>query len=367
MRVPISDVAVPGIQGEAKDHHVLLFLPWPAEEELLQHIRDQFPGISVSAYQVPWMDTVPPSSVPAEELEKATILVTGSVLPAREQVPNLGYVQLSSAGANHVLNNPLFTDTNIVFCTANGVHGPQISEWVTATYLAFQHHIPKYLEYQREGKWDRAALPVQDSVGRRVGILGYGSIGRQTARVAKALGMDVHAYTLHPRDTPESRRDKAYHPPGLGDPDGNLPSKWFSGGSTADIHAFLGSDLDLLVICLPLTPKTQHLIGAAEFNILSKKKTFVANIARGPIIKTDDLIEALENDTISGAALDVTDPEPLPDGHPLFKTKNVIITPHVSGISTRYNERVLAILELNIGRLLKGEELANRVNRKEGY
>src|SRR5690606_29691282 len=125
--------------------------------------------------------------------------------------------------------------------------------------------------------------------------------------------------------------------------------------------------LDVLVICLPLTPKTQHLIGAAEFDVLSKKKTFVSNIARGPIIKTDDLIQALEMEKISGAALDVTDPEPLPDDHPLWSTKNVIITPHVSGISTRYNERVLAILELNIGRLLNGEELANRVNEKEGY
>ncbi|CAI4215735.1 unnamed protein product [Parascedosporium putredinis] len=290
MRVRVESGLGPGIRGELKDQHV--------------HIRDRFPGISVSAYEVPWRDTEPPSNIPAEELERATVLVTGSVLPSREQAPNLGYVQLSSAGANHVLNHPLFTDTDIIFCTANGVHG---------------------------------------------GILGYGSIGRQTARVAKALGMDVHAYTLHPRDTPESRRDTSYHPPGLGDPDGSIPSKWFSGDSTADIHAFLGSDLDLL------------------FAVLGKNKTFVSNIGRGPIIKTDDLIQALENDVISGAALDVTDPEPLPDGHPLWSTKNIIITPHVSGISTRYNERVLAILELNLDRLVNGEELANRVSRRDGY
>jgi len=97
------------------------------------------------------------------------------------------------------------------------------------------------------------------------------------------------------------------------------------------------------------------------------KKAFVTNIARGPIIKTDDLIQALEEETISGAALDVTDPEPLPEGHALWSTKNVIITPHVSGISTKYNDRVLAILDLNIKRLLNGEELANRVSRKDGY
>lgn len=179
--------------------------------------------------------------------------------------------------------------------------------------------------------------------------------------------MDVHAYTFHPRDTPESRRDNGYYPPGLGDPDGSLPSKWFSGGSTADLHTFLSSGLDLLVICLPLTPKTRHIISAPEFKAMSEKKTFVSNIARGPIVNTDDIIEALENGTIRGAALDVQDPEPLPEGHPLFSAKNVIITPHVSGASVNYNDRVFDILSLNIGRLFSGEDLANEVSRKDGY
>lgn len=181
------------------------------------------------------------------------------------------------------------------------------------------------------------------------------------------MGMDVHAYTLKPRTTPESRRDDGYYPPGLGDPDGSFPSRWFSGGSTADLHAFLSSGLDLMVICLPLTAKTRHLISAPEFKVMAERKTFVANIARGGIVNTDDIIEALENETIRGAALDVTDPEPLPDGHPLWSAKNVIITPHVSGASVNYNKRVLDILRLNLGRLSEGKELANEVNLKDGY
>ena len=199
------------------------------------------------------------------------------------------------------------------------------------------------------------------------GILGYGSIGRQVARVCKAMGMDIHAYTFHARTTPESRRDTGYIPPGLGDPDGTLPSKWFSGSSTADLHSFLSSGLDLMVICLPLTPKTHHIIAAPEFKAMAASRTFVANIARGPIVKTDDIIEALESGTIRGAALDVTDPEPLPEGHALWGAKNVIITPHVSGASVNYNDRVFDILSLNIGRLFAGEDLANEVNRKDGY
>ena len=101
--------------------------------------------------------------------------------------------------------------------------------------------------------------------------------------------------------------------------------------------------------------------------MLAKKKAFISNIGRGPIVHTDHLIDALDREVIRGAALDVTDPEPLPDGHPLWHAKNVIITPHVSGGSTKYLDRVLAILEGNLGRLSEGRELANRVSRREGY
>ncbi len=179
--------------------------------------------------------------------------------------------------------------------------------------------------------------------------------------------MDIHAYTLHARKTPESKRDDSYAPPGLGDPDGSLPSKWFSGGSTQELHEFLGSGLDLLVVSMPLTDKTKGLISKREFEVLSTKKTFVSNIGRGPIINTDDLIEALDSETIRGAALDVTDPEPLPDGHPLWSAKNVIITPHVSGATRSYNERVMEILIANLTRFSEGKRLMNLVSRKEGY
>lgn len=185
------------------------------------------------------------------------------------------------------------------------------------------------------------------------------------------MGMNVHAYTLHPRPTPESRRDRAWTPPGLGDPEGTIPTKWFSGGSTADLHAFLGSGLDLLVVSTPLTDQTKHILGREEFQLLAEKnghgKTFVSNVSRGGVLDTEALVEALETGLIRGAALDVTDPEPLPDGHALWGAKNVIITPHVSGASVRYFERVVSILEENLGRLVEGRELVNKVDRERGY
>lgn len=181
------------------------------------------------------------------------------------------------------------------------------------------------------------------------------------------MGMEVYAYTLHERKTPGSKRDDSYSPPGLGDPDGVYPSKWFFGGSTEELHEFLGSGLDLLIVAMPLTPKTTGLIGTPEFEVLSKKKAFVTNIARGPIIKTDELISALDKELIRGAALDVTDPEPLPEGHPLWSAKNAIVTPHISAASTHYFDRLWGIVELNLQRLSEGKELTNKVDLGEGY
>ena len=214
------------------------------------------------------------------------------------------------------------------------------------------------------------------------GILGYGSIGRHVARVATAMGSEVYAYTAHPRPTPESRRDRAYHVPGLGDPEGTLPARWYSGTSEADVRAFLTSGLDLLVVAVPLTSATRGLLGEAQFRALHeasetgaadgrqkrKPRTYVTNIGRGPVVDTEALVRALDEGWIRGAALDVTDPEPLPDNHPLWRKDNVIITPHISGNSDHYIDRLLSILDINLGRLSRGEEkFINQVNKKQGY
>lgn len=191
--------------------------------------------------------------------------------------------------------------------------------------------------------------------------------------------MKIHAFTLHPRATPESRRDTSWSPPEMGDPLGTLPAAWYSGSSRQDLHAFLSSGLDLLVVSAPLTPNTRCLLSGEEFDILAgagKGRTIVSNIARGLVISTPDLVKALREGKIRGAALDVTDPEPLPAGHELWGMENVIITPHVSGASGRYHERVLAILRENLGRIASGldgqgerdsSSLVNLVDKEKGY
>lgn len=155
--------------------------------------------------------------------------------------------------------------------------------------------------------------------------------------------------------------------PGTGDPDGSIPIAWYSGTTKADLHAFLAQDLDVLVMSLPLTPATTHLLGAAEFAILARRRAFVVNISRGKILDQDALIDALNDEKLRGAALDVTDPEPLPKDAPLWEAKNVIITPHISGLSNKYGERAFDVLFTNLKRRERGEKMFNLVDRKRGY
>lgn len=222
---------------------------------------------------------------------------------------------------------------------------------------------------------------MKDKVGQRLGVLGYGSIGRQVARVGKAMGMDVIAYTASPRTTPESKHDKGFIVPGTGDADGSLPSAWYSGMDKKSLHNFLSQDIDHLLISVPLTKETTHFLAAEEFEILGKtRNTFISNISRGQIINQTDLITYLQkyadNDPINGkdgggglrgAALDVTDPEPLPKEDPLWNAPNCIVTPHISGLGDAYVDRAFQLLEVNLDRREKGEKLINVVNRDRGY
>jgi phosphoglycerate dehydrogenase-like enzyme len=238
--------------------------------------------------------------------------------------------------------------------------------------LVASHAYPTMYEWQKEHHWatpgDHNRLSsIEDRVGMRIGILGYGSIGRQVAKVCTAMGMTVLAFTASPRPTPESRRDEGYIVAGTGDPDGIYPSAWYSGTSKADLHNFLSQDLDHLLISLPLTPATTHLLSAPEFAILSKRKCFITNISRGAILNQADLIASLKSGELGGAALDVADPEPLPKDDPLWEAPNLVITPHISGLGVEYVGRAFEVLEMNLKRREEGKPMVNVVDRSRGY
>jgi lactate dehydrogenase-like 2-hydroxyacid dehydrogenase len=195
------------------------------------------------------------SNTNPEILQRTTYLTTLFWLPPNAaSIPSTKLIQFTSAGTNHVSNHPIYTDSKIPLCSANGIHGPQIAEWVVMMDLVHSHKYTDLYDAQKAHRWNQKdGMKVSDRVGKRVGILGYGSIGRQVARVSKAMGMDVIAYTASARETPEARRDDGFIVPGTGDPEGTLPSRWFSGTGKEALHEFLKQEIDLLVIGVPLT------------------------------------------------------------------------------------------------------------------
>lgn len=288
------------------------------------------------------------------------------------EAPHLKWLQLLSAGSNHIQGSAVWEDKDVTVTTASGIHGPQIAEWVVMTGLVHFHGFKQLYEQQKRHQWgseDGKRTTVRDRVGLRLGVLGYGSIGRQAGRVAKAMGMEVLAYTASPKDTAEKKRDRGYIVPGTGDVEGEVPVEWYSGLDKKSLHRFLARDIDWLVVSVPLTEQTEHFLSTEEFEILGRegRKAFVTNIARGPILDQPALVTALKDGTLGGAALDVTDPEPLPEDSELWGLDNCTVTPHVSGQGTSYTERAFEVLGLNLEKLEKGETLVNVVNRGRGY
>jgi len=356
--------------------HLLCVLPFPEDKRITEHLKRTH-NVDITYHQVTLVkgDFGAPIPIPDELWAHATILISlTSFPPTATLARSLKFVQLLSAGINQLFGTPLYTSTAVPITNSSGIHAPQIAEWVILQILSNAHKEKLYFDWQKKHYWGSHTEVglVRDSIGQRVGILGYGAIGRQVGRVAKSLGMDVIAYTASPRTTPESRKDKGkYIVPGTGDPDGLLPSAWYSGLSKPSLHKFLSQDIDILLVAVPLTAETEHFLGAEEFTILGKQNAFIVNIARGAILQQDDLIAALkkpqEEGGLRGAALDVTDPEPLPKESELWDLENVVVTPHVSGLGTEYMDRCFQILDQNLTNLEKGEEFINVVDREKGY
>ncbi|KAJ5081180.1 2-hydroxyacid dehydrogenase [Penicillium angulare] len=344
-----------------------LFFPKEPDHRWIDKICKRYPGL-----QVNWVASVKSDGklinekeLSAEYWEGTTLLFADFIPPPADLLSKVRFVQLASAGANIWHDHPVYLRKETIFSNASGVYSPQIAEWVIGTWILSQRQL---LRYQTRPSQDPAENTRQSTLGygsrSRMGILGYGSIGRQCARIADALGMEVYAYTRSDRKTSESRKDNTYLQycvPNTGDPEGRIPSKWFSGTSLENVNAFLAQDLDILVISLPLTKDTENIISHGQFEILRKKRTFVSNVARGKHINTDALVAALESGHIRGAALDVTDPEPLPKEHPLWKAPNVFITPHISWMAENVWGGSIQLLEANLERLNNNEPCINHL------
>ncbi|GJE94036.1 oxidoreductase family protein [Phanerochaete sordida] len=297
-------------------------------------------------------------------------LPRGEWLTGVAAVPRLRFIQLGSAGSELVVRSPLWQDPaseRIQVASAAGVHTGPIPQYFIATTLMLFHRLQEQILIgQVEKRWGNngdmgGELFVRELRGKTVGVLGYGHIGREAARLAAAFGARILAATSRGERAPQ----EGYIIPGTGDPDGALPVAWHSTRDARSLHAFL-AESDVLLLALPSTPATKHMLNADTLAHV-RSHAVVVNVGRGDAIDTDALVAALDEGRLAGAALDVAEGEPLPEGHPIFGRKNVIVTPHMSGRTERYHDLAIDIFTENLERLRKDEPLLNVVDPRRGY
>lgn len=347
-----------------KDLHIpsdrprILLVTAPIDAGSLARLQESAPELHVKQWQYTVM-----GAVPDDLWQDVEVLYTSFAmpLPAPEQVPQLRWVQLYSAGPDLILDHPLFA-TPVLFTTTSGIHAIPIAEYVFAMLMAWFHRLPRIFEWQQRHAWpagpERTSLFAGEEIrGKTLGIVGYGSIGREIGRMAKTFGMSVLAMQ---RGT--NHHDNGLTLPGIGDPTGVLPDRFYAPG---ELHAMLEA-CDVVAIALPLTAKTHGIFDEAAFQAM-KSSALLINIARGDICDEGALIRALQEKRIAGAILDVFHQEPLPADHLLWQLPNAFISPHCSSLSAHYPERAARVCEENVYRYLHNESLYNLVDKDQGY
>lgn len=265
---------------------------------------------------------------------------------------SLRWIQIPSAGVEACAELDLLTQRDLLVTNAQRVYSPEIAEHAMAMLLAFARRLDLYGAAQRAGRWDRRLQSLDPPTTRRAWtvegktllVVGLGGIGTGVARRASALGMRVVAIRNSRREGPDF---VAYV------------------GLPEELHA-LAAEADVVVNAVPLTEETQGMFDAAFFAAV-RPGAFFINVGRGGTVVTDDLVAALAAGRLAGAGLDVTEPEPLPAGHPLWTMPNVIVTPHVAAASDDLSHRLRLVVAENVRRYVAGEPMLSVVDLERGY
>ena len=269
----------------------------------------------------------------------------------RQLAPHLHWLQCSGAGVDGLLpTGVLDADSGVIVTTATGVHATTISEYVFGSILMFNRNWPEMVRLQDRHVWPRSAswynLGARELVDQTVGIIGLGHIGRRVAQLARAFGMHVLATR---RTVSNGEKDP--------DVDQLYPME--------QLQELLRLS-DYVVLAVPLTQETEKLMGEAELRVMPRN-AYLVNVARGRVVDEEALIRALQERWIAGVGLDVTGEEPLPANSPLYSMPNVILTPHISGLSAHYDKRLTALFAENLQRYRSGQPLRNRYDPERGY
>ena len=325
-------------------------------EEMIKEIKSVSEGIEILHHPANSLEEVPDSA-----WQSANVLYTMNVFPQEAQAPKLRWIQTLTAGVERIVGTAIYDSQKLLLTHMSGANAPQVAEHVLTMMLALGHNLPHFFQLQAKNTWmkekGRKYSPVELR-GKVVGIVGYGSIGRQVARLVRGFGADVLAIkrdVMHPEDD-------GYVREGVGDPEGDLFTRLYPPEAIRSMFSLS----DFVVITVPLTPQTKGSVGKTQLAAL-KPTAFLVDISRGGVVDHKALIDALEKDKLAGAALDVFPEEPLPAESPLWQLPNVIITPHVAGFSPVYNRRANRLFVENLRRFLANEALLNLVERTRGY
>jgi phosphoglycerate dehydrogenase-like enzyme len=243
---------------------------------------------------------------------------------------NVKWVHSFSAGIESLLF-PDLIDSPVPVTNGRGVFAPSLGEFAIAAAFFFAKDFRRMVRSQAEGKWDQFDVEMLD--GRTMGIVGYGAIGRAVGERAAAMGMTV---LMNSRKSPSSSLEEVL------------------------------SRSDYVAVCTPLTDETRGLVGEAEIARM-KPNAVIINVGRGPVIAEQALVSALEQRRIRGAALDVFDEEPLPEGHPFYRLDNVLLSPHCADHTAGWTELAANLFVQNYKRFVSGEPLLNIVDKRSGY
>lgn len=329
----------------------------PLGDELLERLRAISDRIEVHSH--PARDS---RDVPDDLWASAQVLYTDAVVPEPEQAPHLRWIHSHRAGVDHLWDQPIVQAADVLLTTSSGIHAPAVAEYVFMMMLAFAHRLPEMMAAQTRAEWAanaRTALAPRLLRGSTLGIVGYGNVGREIARVAQTFGMEVLAAK---RDVRQPADHDSYTLPGHGDPEGLCFHRLYP----PEALVTMVRACDFVVLAVPLTEATRRMVNA-EVLAAMKPSACLINVSRGGVIDETALREALERGVIAGAACDVFDSEPLPADSPLWKLPRLIITPHIAGTLPDYNERAAEVFVENLKRYLARKDLLNLVDRTRGY
>lgn len=320
----------------------------PLFEETVPRIAAVSPRVQVThigSLMKAERDGDPAASRQLDALLSVAEVVAGMRLPDRllQRAPHLRWVQLTSAGVDHILDDAL-RNSHVVLTNASNLHSFAIAEFALTSCLALAKNVRECYRQKDARLWE----PYNPVIlrGKTMGIVGFGHIGRRVARMASAFEMRVIGLRRSLAQSGTARYAETV-----------LPS--------SQIDRLLAAS-DFVVLTLPLTRETRHLVGAKELQAM-KPSAFLINVSRGPIVDEQALANALRGGDIAGAAMDVFAVEPLPTDSPLLDAPNFFYSPHIAGWLREYPEMVLDVFLRNLTRYVKGQRLLSIIDKRRGY